>query len=520
MKYLILLVVLLTSTLYAQTTTVEETLNQVASKYKLELCFSKDRVDLSDSIIPPVDSLELSNYLKELSRLAQLDIQQSDKSLIVTSITNNTLLMSGKMVDAKSGETLPFAHILQKDWGTGTITNEIGQFEVNVPQVLSGLELQFSCMGYADTTLIIPQTDTLGLIVKLRPKPYNLNEVLVLPNGNTAKELVRQATKKIKRNYHRKTCQMEAFYRQTGMRDTTFVNLIEAALLIEDKGIDATMESTKIKVEQMRRSTNYLIPRDKKWELASKYWEKIFGHRNIYYKCYNRNSVRNYKSEWWYRPLVDLEKFDYEFEGALWLDTMKVYKVKYTYTYIPEMMGGGKRKTGPNKSWDGGYIYINSNDLAIVKLDYIWQLKGKMAKYWKDGILSQSTRSYQKIDGKYYLKYIKGRTYPNAKSWVTKNPDNHDEEQEVESQQWAEEVLVVTNIITEKKQQERIRFREKLARDEKTLEKKYPYDPHFWANYNMVKLKPLPGTAIIDLEWDKSLELQFEENGEDNVESK
>lgn len=520
MRIILLLLAFSSFSTYAQQKSIHEVLNQLANKNQLDLCFSKDLVDLSDSIIPPADSLSFENYLKELALLTQLEISCSKSNLIVTSITTNTLNIKGRLVDMYSNEVVPFAHILQKDWGSGTITNDLGEFELNIPRLLAGYQLKFSSMGYSDTSIVIPSNDT-TLMVKIRAKPYNLNEVLILPNGNSAKELVKQATKKIKRNYHRKTCQMEAFYRQTAMRDTTFVNLIEAALLIEDRGIDASSETTKIKVDQMRRSTNYLIPHDKEWQLATKVWKKVFGHRNVFYKCYGRNVVRHYKDEWWYRPLVDMNSFIYEFEGAMWMDTIKVYKIKYEYDYWSDDWGP-KPLNKEKKSFDGGYIYINSADLAIIQLDNIWQFKENHPyRQWrKDGIFSKSTRSYQKINGKYYLKYIKGHTYPNAKSWIPDNPDLPASKQVKGQTQWAEEVLLITNVITDKKQQERIKIKEKLDREEKTLEKKYPYNPDFWATYNTLVLKPLPGIAIKNLEWEKSLEIQFKENGSNDITDK
>nr|WP_319400577.1 carboxypeptidase-like regulatory domain-containing protein [uncultured Carboxylicivirga sp.] len=509
MKYLTLLLLLIGYTASAQQN-VKSILDSLSLKYQLELCYSNDLVDLEQPVKVSSDSMGFNEILKELTLQSKLTIEKHDSTLVITPLEKNDILISGKLIDMESGEEVPFAHILQKDWGTGTITNDVGKFELNVPQILAGMELRFSSMGYSDTTLIIPSSDSINLTIKIRPKPYNLKEVMVLPNGNSAVDLVKTAVKQIKRNYHRKTVQMDAFYRQIGMRENDYVNLIEAALLIEDKGINSSTETTKIKVEEMRKSTNYLIQHDTKHKLAYKVLDKIFGHRNIFYKCYNRNSVRNYRADWWYRPLMDYDHFEYEYEGAVWLDTMKVYKVKYTYVHIPESMGGGKIKY--NNNWDGGYIYINSDDMAIVQLDNVWQFFESNPSYstFKDGIMWKSTRSYQKIGDKYYLKYIKGLTYPNAPLYSIKKTDT---DTIIKNRQSAEEILLITDVITDKRLQDRIKYKDKLARDEKTLEKKYPYHPDFWAHYNMVQLKPLPGKAIEDLEWEKSLDLQFEENG-------
>ncbi|MCU4156048.1 carboxypeptidase-like regulatory domain-containing protein [Carboxylicivirga sp. A043] len=495
-------------------------LDSVAQANQLELCFSEDMVNLQRTIYPPKDSLPLDDYLKRLAYESHLDIQLKGSNLIVTNPNEQTILVSGRLRDLNSNEPLPFAHILQRDWGTGSITNAEGGFELHVPSVLSGLPLEFSCMGYSDTTIIIPQGDSLNLNIALRPKPYNLNEVLVLPNGNTAEDLVRMACKRIKRNYHRKTAQMDAFYRRTGFRDSTFVQLIEAALLVEDKGIDMPSSTTKIKIREIRKSQNYLVPMDAKYKWAFERTEKYLfgGHRNMFYRAIG-NPVRTYKADWWFRPLVDYNTFKYEFEGAMWLDSTKVYKVKYEYDAL---YPNGKRASEVGDDFFGGYIYINASDYGILKMNRVEEYYGddKQKQVFRIGnkTLWDNEYSFQQINGKYYLKYIKDLDWSRAKSFIYENPDADDKDKKVKSRQWAEQLLVITNVVTERQQRERIRQKELLDRHENSYETNYPYNPEFWENYSMIKQKPLPGKAIEDLEWEKSLEIQFEENSTANVE--
>jgi len=494
-------------------------LDSIAQLNQLELCFSEDMVNLQQTIYPTTDSLSLEEYIKQVAYESHLDIQFKGNNLIITNPNEQTILISGKLLDLISKESLPFAHILQRDWGTGSITNVEGGFELHVPSVLSGLPLEFSCMGYADTTIVVPHQDSLKLQITLRPKPYNLNEVLVLPNGNTAEDLVRMATKRIKRNYHRKTAQMEAFYRRTGFRDSTFVQLIEAALLIEDKGIDMPPSTTKIKLKEVRKSQNYIIQNDAKRKWASKRMEKLIhgGHRNTFYRAYN-NPVRTYKNDWWYKPLTDHEDFKYEFEGAMWLDSNKVYKVEFERDYLyPD----GRRSSGNKNFYSGGYIYIDANDYGIHKMEYIDKMKRKRESYKDDylkAIERHSIISFQKINQKYYLKYQKGNVYQEGKSLIFENPEAEEKDRVVKSRQWAEQLFVITNVVTERQQRERIRQRDLLDRHENSFETNYPYNPEFWDNYSMIKQKPLPGKAIEDLEWEKSLEIQFEENSTVNNE--
>jgi len=520
-KTLLLTCLLISASITKAQKTAHFYLDSIAQLNQLELCFSEDMVNLQQTIYPPKDSLSLKAYIKQVAYESHLDIQLQGNNLIITNPNEQTILISGKLVDLNSKESLPFAHILQRDWGTGSITNAEGGFELHVPSILCGLPLEFSCMGYADTTIVIPHQDSLKLQISLRPKPYNLNEVLVLPNGNTAEDLLRMATKRIKRNYHRKTAQMEAFYRRTGFRDSTFVQLLEAALLIQDKGIDMPTSTTKIKLQEIRKSENYLIPMDEKYKWAMKKMDKYWfgGHRNIFYRVYG-SPVRNYKADWWFKPLVDYDRFKYEFEGAMWLDTSKVYKVKYEYDALyPD----GRRASEVGNDFFGGFIYINASDYGILKMNRVEEYHGDKKKHKAFQIGNKSMwdveYSFQKINDKYYLKYIKDIDFAFAKSFIYENPDADDNNKKIKSRQWAEQVLVITNVVTERQQRERIRQRELLDRHENSLETIYPYNPEFWMNYSMIKQKPLPNKAIDDLEWEKSLEIQFEENSTANVEN-
>ena len=498
-------------------------LDSVAHYNQLKLCYSEDLVDLNQTIELEMDSCSLDDFLKDISFKIELKIKVKGSNLIVSKPKSETVKVTGRLLDVNTGQPLLFAHILQRDWGTGSITNSVGEFELNIPSLLVGLKLEFSSMGYADTSIVIPKSDTTGLIIYLRPKPYSINEVLVLPNGNTAQDLVKVASKKIKRTYHRKTAQLEAFYRRTGYRDSVFQNLTEAALLIEDRGIDMPPSTTKIKLQEIRKSTDYQIPMDKKYQWAFKKTEKWMfgGHRNMFYKVYG-NFVRSYKQEWWFRPLTDFHKFKYEFEGAMWLDTNKVYKIKYEYDVL---YPNGKRASELGNDFFGGFIYIDSKDYGIHKMTRTQQYFEGSRLYdegvMKDGIHWNSEYSYQRINGKYYLKYKSNIDYGgNAKLAIYENPDAPDKEKKVKSRQWADEMLVITNVITERKQRGRIRIKELLDKHENSYETNYPYNPEFWETYNMVKQKPLPDKAIKELEWEKSLETQFQENSTAHVEDK
>ena len=345
----------------------------------------------------------------------------------------------------------------------------------------------------------------------MTPKPYLLSDVYVLPNGTAAVDIVKRAVKNIKRNYARTTTQMEAFYRNTNYRDTIASQIVEAALLIQDRGINRPPETTRIQVEELRKSTSYLVPQSTKEKLAFAFWDKAFGHRNMFYGAYG-NYVRNYRTSWWYKPLTDYKTFKYEFAGFEWLGSVKVYKIKFIYD---KLQLDGKRASENKSSEDGGYIYISSKDWGILKIESWWKVlnNSHLTRITTQGdFITRKEMGYQKINGKYYLKYKTGFALPNGTFFVYENPDAPSKEKVVKERQWAEYMLLVTRVITNKKEMDKIRYREKLARDEHTYEVKYPYHPEFWKTYNILKENPVQAKFIQEMEWEKSMDIQFKEN--------
>lgn len=496
----------------AQRTTFFNVLNNLAKTNHLELSYSSDLVNLNDST-EFAFSKNLDSCIVQVEKLSRLKIQINNSHLIILPIPK-LIHLSGLVIDLNTKETLPHAHLLVKNAGAGTITNQEGKFDFKISSQMAGNEIQFSFLGYKNGSFRIPNSDIDSVIIELEPTPYTLGDIYILPKGTQAVDFVKKAVKNIKRNYHRATIQMEAFYRNTSFSNGKASQLIEAALLIEDKGIDNNSTSGKIELKEMRKSSNYLIPQPKKYEIFEKFW----GHKNFIHRCYNKNMVRFYREDWWFSPLTKYEDFKYEFEGSLWLDSVKVYKIKYIWN---AMLPDGKRVTErENVNELGGYIYIGAKDFAILKIEQkTWRHKNSPWNKLENNQRSNTPREicYQKINGKYYLKYITGISSPNGSFGEFENDNGNREDLIIKTLQWAEEILLVTQIQTDRKEFDKINYREKLANDENSYRIKYNYNAEFWKNYNVLKENPMEEKFIKEMEWEKSLDIQFEENSSNNA---
>jgi hypothetical protein len=486
-----------------QKTTVEHLLKELALKQNLELSYSADLVNLKDSI-KNYSVNNIDSCLVYIENETMLHLSLKDHFLVISPHEN--ILLTGVVIDSETKEPLPYANILIKDLGVGTITNKNGEFNFNVWDYAVGKQITFSFIGYNNSYLDIKNGSQQNLHIKMVPKRYELESVTVVPQK--AREILEKAVKNIKRTYHRRPVQMEAFYRNTNYRDTIATQLIEAALLIDDKGISKSSSTTKIKLQEIRKSKNYQVQMDKKHEIARKVMENYFGgHQNLFYKAYGNNIVRKYKDSWWYKPLTDYQNFKYEFEGAMWLDSVKVYKIKFIYD---KLWINGKRASESTKFEDAGYIYVNASDFGILKVEQWWKFLGKDSIFNKPGgALSKKEVVYQKNNGKYYMKYERSYACPNgAFRAVEKNSNGVGEK----VQQWAEQVLLITNINANRKEFDKIRYRDKLSEHENTYKTIYDYHPEFWKKFNVLKQNPVEEHLINQLEWESTLDEQFKEN--------
>jgi hypothetical protein len=92
--------------------------------------------------------------------------------------------ISGYVIDDSNGEPLIYASIGVLETIQGTITNEEGNFTLDLKYLPSTMIVRFSMIGFKARTITIDQLlnnkhDT----IRLRRETYNLSEVLVRPSG-------------------------------------------------------------------------------------------------------------------------------------------------------------------------------------------------------------------------------------------------------------------------------------------------------------------------------------------------
>ena len=100
------------------------------------------------------------------------------------------VLVSSKIYDAKTNETVMFCTVVEKGTKNGTYSNIDGVFSISVQSAES--ILQFKLIGYNDLELTAKEVMKLSRI-ELEMKALNLKEVIVRPGVNPADRIIKRA---------------------------------------------------------------------------------------------------------------------------------------------------------------------------------------------------------------------------------------------------------------------------------------------------------------------------------------
>ncbi|RZL14227.1 MAG: carboxypeptidase-like regulatory domain-containing protein [Hymenobacter sp.] len=142
--------------------------------------------------------------------------------LAFTHVAQGQQRLTGRVVDASTGQPVPYASIGVLRTTLGTTSNAEGEFELrNVP--LPG-RLVVSELGHGRDTVAITASSASQLLqVRLTPTSVLLPEALV---GSYAAELIAQAYRELRRTNAQKTYG-QAFYRQTTRLDNDVTEVQE-----------------------------------------------------------------------------------------------------------------------------------------------------------------------------------------------------------------------------------------------------------------------------------------------------
>lgn len=136
--------------------------------------------------------------------------------LLSVSTWAQEMVIQGRVVDAETGEALPYVSIYAGD-GKGTLSNNDGDFKINVDDSDT---LSFCCIGYNKQVI---SANLMTGIIRLKPYTYFMKEVTVRPENY--ENMLKIVINNLKQDYkkHAKMARKYFFRTTTEMNEGTYI---------------------------------------------------------------------------------------------------------------------------------------------------------------------------------------------------------------------------------------------------------------------------------------------------------
>lgn len=290
--------------------------------------------------------------------------------------------ISGKLVDNKSKEAIPYASIYIKGKSIGTTSNNEGRFLFHVPSVFDQDTLIISVIGYDLFKSRVSQMTEGENVIALKQSTTLLHEVTIQASKKelTAKEIVKKAVAKIPENYPMKPFAIEGFFRDLQIENGKPVELLEAALKFNYKDYNPGYED--VQIIEVRRSFNKRHPVNGEYD-----------RQNAIIDLMEDNYIKHR-----FGP-INVKGWKFVVDSILTYNNQTVYKISGTKS--------------PSESTE---IYIDCDNFSVLKLELKMQMvNGEFYRRYLNlpdpyGLQETSFKilfEFQEIEGKMYLKYQK-----------------------------------------------------------------------------------------------------------------
>ncbi len=181
------------------------------------------------------------------------------KGIEIDQRTDSIYVLRGRVLGGDTNEPLVNASITAYGSHISSVTNQEGYFSIRLPVSSRHSHLVIRHLGYENGHIpVITLIDTPNNHIKLKPSPFTLSEIEVVSGDGTL--LVREALRRIPRNYSNTPNMMVSFYRESVKKGSRYISLVEAVLDIY-KASYSSINSDQARIYIGRKATD-ISPRD------------------------------------------------------------------------------------------------------------------------------------------------------------------------------------------------------------------------------------------------------------------
>jgi hypothetical protein len=392
---------------------------------------------------------------------------------MVCPVNGQTLLISGRVIDKKSKEPLPFASLRIAEKSLGTVANERGEFTFHIPEEYHNEIIIVTMLGYStyESPVWSLSTPKTSATIMLNASPLVLSEVTVR-DSLTGRDILELTFNRLTENYESKPYLLHCFYRDIKKVGGTYISLFEAAVKIFDDSFQEPRNKFKVyesvELIEARRSLGY----DHKFK-------SYFKQGNLLEDLLIQNPVRYYllKNENKKETQI-IRKPDSYYQSA---ETFVVEQKTVDYTVL---------------------LFINKKTFAIVKVMWSEPASDKIVGRENNliGLAGGTTKVFDfvTIQQKMFLNYV---TINSKIRWHNAQTKELKFETDLLQQLLVNEVNINTR--------ERIIPEQRMKNSPLYLQQ-FKYNKTFWENYNFIMDSPENKKILDDLSSDNLYNILFE----------
>jgi hypothetical protein len=351
------------------------------------------------------------------------------------------ILIIGKVINAQSGEPLPYAHVGIPERGIGTATGFDGVFRLKLPRRYSNSQITVSHIGFAAYQRKLSQLER-PLRIALQPNAAKLQEVIVMDESRI-EGIIRRAVRRIPENYPSRPSNLRGFYRESRTNaDGAYVYLAEGVLDIYKTSY------------QNKREGQVGLVQGRKVALTTEEAFRRLARFSSGHLAADRFDIVKNRS--------DFLDEDYFPAYQYWLENLTTQNGRPVYVI------GFDRAGDDTKARMKGKLFIDTLSYAFVRAEFeiLSDSQEKFRDYpfytgnWR---ANRYLVNYRQTDGKWHFgDALREGMYQDSGYYTNE--------------------IIITEVLPGRG--EAIPYLERLERNERFLDITGQYDAEFWASYN------------------------------------
>jgi hypothetical protein len=348
-------------------------------------------------------SVKLRAILESITKNDSLEFSVIDKYIIFSRKEENILqktvslpqialdYITGTVKDGETGEHLPYATIVLKNTGKGTVTNNNGEFGLKLSQNMLDDTLSISYLGYVNSEIPVNNGSGKSLEIALQREFISIPGIII--RNQIPQEIIYKAVRAIPDNYSREPVYLTGFYREGVLKRHLLQNYSEAILKIYKTSYTGSILGDQIKVLKSRKIENT----GKKDTLTVRLKAGLST-------CNQLDGVRN---KFDFINSESMPDYSYRMTDIVTYEDESAYAIDF------------EQKENIDLPLYKGTVYINTVDNAILHAEF--ELNEAFLFKMKESFIANSTRgfntwpvsvkysvSYRKVKDTYYLSHVRG----------------------------------------------------------------------------------------------------------------